>query len=79
MIKTQSKWGSWCSIKRKNAADEHDHLEPFEKNSAQPKTKQIGAIFPMMYVMSHSDLNALFYILPFKVDLIWIPATSPVL
>ena len=53
MIKTQCNWGSSCSIKRKNAADEHDHLEPFEKNCAQSKTEQIEAIFSMMNVILH--------------------------
>ena len=52
MIKTQCKWCSPCSFKRKNA-DECGHLGPFDKNCAQPETEQKGVIFSMMSVISH--------------------------
>ena len=52
MIKTQCKWCSPCSFKRKNA-DEYGHLGPFDKNCAQPETEQIGAISSMKYVISY--------------------------
>ena len=31
----------------------YGYLGPFDKNSAQPKTRQKGEIFSMMHVVSH--------------------------
>ena len=50
--KSNKKWGSPCLFWRHNA-DKYGYFGPFDKNRAQPKTRQKGKIFSMMHVVSH--------------------------
>ena len=75
-------------------ADKYGYLGPFDKNRAQPKTRQKGEIFSMMHVVSHKfdfivlfihlhtrkmPFNAPVFTLRSKVELNWTRAIRPVI
>ena len=75
-------------------ADKYGYFGPFDKNHAQPKTRQNGKVFSMMHVVSHifcinvffihlrtrkMPFNALVFTLRFKVELHWTRAIRHVI